>query len=78
MGMAPQLYTEVVTAAFANYTWSVWESSHTLSFTAALAIHTLGSTFPGSVHITDPCYTTHCAVAVIVTSSFTVIKQVLS
>ena len=58
MGMAPQLYTEVVTAAFANYMWSVWESLHTLSFTAALAIHTLGSTFPGSVHIPDPCYTT--------------------
>ena len=30
---------EVETAALANYTWSVLESSHTLSFTAALAIH---------------------------------------
>ena len=28
--------TEVETAALANYTCSVWESSHTLSFTAAL------------------------------------------
>ena len=30
-----------------------WESSHTLSFTAVLGIHTLGNTFPGSIHI---CY----------------------
>ena len=28
----------IETAALANYTWSVWESSHTLSFTAALAL----------------------------------------
>ena len=33
--------TEVETAALAIYTCSVWESSHTFSFTAALVIHTL-------------------------------------
>jgi len=33
------VYTKVGTAALANYKSSMWESSHTLSFTAALAIH---------------------------------------
>ena len=32
---------EVETAALANYTYSVWESSHTFSFTAALTIDML-------------------------------------
>ena len=37
--------TEIETAALADYTWSVWESSHTFSFTAALAIHTYVHTY---------------------------------
>ena len=32
---------EVETAALAIYTFSMWESLHTLSFAAALVIHTL-------------------------------------
>ena len=47
--------TEVETAALANYTCSVWESSHTLSFTAALTIHIPYNTSPGSMH-TSPLY----------------------
>ena len=34
------VYMEVEAAALANCMRSVWESSHTLAFTAALAIHT--------------------------------------
>ena len=40
----------------------VMEPSHTLSFTAAVAIHTLGNTFPGSIHIPDLCYTLTVAI----------------
>ena len=46
MGMTPQHFHTIPTL------------SHTLSFTAALAIHTLGNTSPGSMHIPDLCYTT--------------------
>ena len=52
---------EVETAALANYTCSVWESSHKLSFTAALTIDRPipYNTSPGSMH-TPPHYVLHC------------------
>ena len=49
---------EVETAALANYKFSVWESSHTLSLIAALAIH---STYPIILleACTPPLYVLH-------------------
>ena len=47
---------EVETAALTNCTYSAWESSHTLSFTAALVIHIPYNTFPVSMHIPDLCF----------------------
>ena len=59
---------EVETAALANYMCSLWESSHTLSFTAALAIHTSPyNTSPGNMHIPSLCFVVyHLTLAVAV------------
>ena len=46
---------KVLETAVANYTCSAWESSHTFSFTAALAMHTINIS-PGSMHIQDLCF----------------------
>ena len=49
---------------------SAWESSHTLSFTAALAIHTLNTS--ESMHIPDLCFALYHQPWQLPSSSFTV------